>query len=330
MERDDHRARNLVQDFARSEGDAVPSSVRSTEEAHARISHVPWPWTMLLAATPTQQSYSPLQPPGQIVNHATGDHPVDHGYSAFPPSVTTNAGGNHPPSLHGWPGSKMRVFLGVINAEAFVQEPHILNVLVLQLVAGMGAHMHGSREALHWRARNHTLPCQGIGRKGQTAVPRRRSTAVLVDVQHVYVNLTPKCILQHKSSGDLVARLVSANQKYRLFVVKPPVLAPDLFQDEAAPTERRGHRWEIVERDKGVQILVGTGLPFEERVDAPPSIDPDLNAMFLECGIEFKHILGLHRDSPSLRVFTPTWWQGTASGCRPTSAAARRSAAAGG
>jgi len=42
--------------------------------------------------------------------------------------------------------TQVRVFLGVIDAESFVQAAKLLDILVLEHIAGMGTHLHRCRE----------------------------------------------------------------------------------------------------------------------------------------------------------------------------------------
>jgi hypothetical protein len=71
-------------------------------------------------------------------------------------------------------------------------------------------------------------------------------------------------------------------------------VAPDLLQPEAALAEQAGQGREIGERDKRIKILVRPSLPTKQRIDAPPAINPELNAMVPEHGVEFSHIFRLH------------------------------------
>src|SRR5262245_9666149 len=97
----------------------------------------------------------------------------------------------------------------------------------------MGAHLHSCREAANRRACDEPIPLKGIRRKGHRRVPSRRSAAMVVEPQHVDVNLMALCAFHHEGGGYL-AGLVPFNQTDGTIVANPLILAPDLLQDEAA------------------------------------------------------------------------------------------------
>lgn len=150
----------------------------------------------------------------------------------------------------------MSVLLGQLQTEAAGQVLQVLPVEIVELRIHVPANLElrrdaGNLDAVDRAVAGETLPRPAVGRP--TGLPRLPAVAVLVEIEWMSVDAAAVCVGEHEAGRPLDVR------------------ACEFVQHVA-------DRVDVFGANAEVEVVVRAGLLSEQRIDAPASLEPELDA----------------------------------------------------
>ena len=108
------------------------------------------------------------------------------------------------------------------------------------------------------------------------------------------VELATEIVFENKGRGYFRSRLLTPNQWSWLETGSPSILLPGPLENEAYLSQRACENRQVVEGYDCVEVIMRPSLLFDQRVNAPASIQPYLDTLRQKRRVEIHDVFSCH------------------------------------
>jgi hypothetical protein len=191
------------------------------------------------------------------------------------------------------------MLIWILDAEFLMQQLKVTPLPLRKLVACVTQHLHLRTEALDEKSRDRARACKIMSLEDEAlCLPRRDSSAMIIEAHRMHVNFSPICILKHEGCRCLVSTVVE----------NPTAFGPKLLQAVSTVAQEPTHHSDVVHERDHVEVLVRSALLKDQGINPPSAGKPKSNSTGRKPLVDADRIFSANHSVPvtqSLAVRPP-------------------------